>query len=96
MFGRGSVHKLSDELKLLGASRAAIICGPGRGERSASAMKAELGPLCVGVVAEAVQHVPLASVRKAQEKVIRSRLLLLLLRHTSDSTDRLVATSSRD
>jgi maleylacetate reductase len=66
MFGRGSLSRLADEVKALGAQKAMILCTP---EQRATAQVAAnlLGTLSVGIYDGAQMHVPIEGARKARD-----------------------------
>ena len=66
VFGRGSLARLTEEVKALGAQKALILCTP---EQRAQAQVAAdlLGDLSVGIYDGAQMHVPIESARKARE-----------------------------
>ncbi len=66
VFGAGAVASLGDEVAALGATRALVVCTPGRrelGERTAAA----LGARAAGVFAGAEMHVPAQVAARARE-----------------------------
>lgn len=60
LFGSGTLQQLGQEVERLGARRAMVLSTPGRGERLAQDINAQLGSLGVGICAEAVMHTPVA------------------------------------
>jgi maleylacetate reductase len=67
VFGAGTLARLADEVALLGAKRALVLCTPGQralGERAA----ALLGGRAAGVFSGAVMHVPVEAARAAREQ----------------------------
>ena len=69
VFGWGSLSRLSDEVKQLGARRALVISTPGRRDM-AQAISAQLGVLSVGVYPEAVSQVPIELVEAGCRDVV--------------------------
>lgn len=68
VFGAGTVTKVREEVEALGAKRAVVISTPTK--RNYPDQVAEIvGDLCVGVLKEAVQHVPVEVVEKSLEKI---------------------------
>jgi len=67
IFGVGSLDRLGDEVKKLGAIRALVLATP---EQRADAEDASrrLGEISAGVYAEAVMHVPIETARAAREE----------------------------
>jgi maleylacetate reductase len=70
VFGTGTLGRLADEVKRLGAGRAIILSTPEQ-QTSAEAAARQLGELAAGVFAEAVMHVPVETARKAWETADR-------------------------
>lgn len=68
VFGAGARGNVADELDRLGASRAIVISTPGRAEM-ADEIAALLGAKCVGTLASAVLHTPVAVTEAALPRV---------------------------
>ena len=67
IFGIGSIDRLADEVRRLGAHRVLILSTPAeRGLADDAARR--LGPLSAGIFAEAVMHVPIESARAARQR----------------------------
>lgn len=66
VFGRGSLGRLADEVKALGAKKALLLCTPEQREQAQVASDM-LGLLSVGIYDGAQMHVPIESARKARE-----------------------------
>ncbi len=66
VFGRGSLGRLADEVKAVGAQKALVLCTPEQ-RKQAQVAADLLGPLSVGIYDGAQMHVPLESARKARE-----------------------------
>ena len=66
VFGRGSLGRLADEVKALGAQKALVLCTPEQREQAQIASDM-LGLLSVGIYDGAQMHVPMESARKARE-----------------------------
>jgi maleylacetate reductase len=64
-FGPGEVSRLAEEIDAVGATRALVLCSPGR-DRTAHELAAALGDRCVGVLAEARMHVPVEVAARAR------------------------------
>ena len=70
IFGVGSLDRVSEEVKRLGAKRAIVLSTPEqRGESEDVARR--LGELSAGVHAQAVMHVPIETARAAREEAKR-------------------------
>src|ERR1700688_721480 len=70
IFGVGSLARVSEEVKRLGAKRAIVLSTPEqRGEAEDVARR--LGESSAGVYAEAVMHVPIETARAAREEAKR-------------------------
>jgi maleylacetate reductase len=70
IFGAGSLDRVADEVRRLGAKRAIVLSTPEqRGEAEDVARR--LGELSAGVYAEAVMHVPIETARAAREEATR-------------------------
>lgn len=70
IFGVGSLDRVAEEVKRLGARRAIVLSTPEqRGEAQDVALR--LGELSAGVYAEAVMHVPIETARAAREEAKR-------------------------
>jgi maleylacetate reductase len=65
VFARGSLNRLVDEVKALGASRALVLCTPQQRDQAETAA-ARLGPLSAGVFDGAEMHVPIETARRAR------------------------------
>ena len=57
VFGSGTLARLGDEIRALGARRALVLATP-RQAKSAETLRQDLGPLGAGIFAEAVMHTP--------------------------------------
>jgi maleylacetate reductase len=57
VFGRGTIHRVGDEVAALGAERAMVIIDPSA-KRPGELVVEELGRRCVAVFGEVAQHVP--------------------------------------
>lgn len=68
LFGVGSATHVDDEVKRLGASRALVVSTPGRGGL-AQIIAARLGPLCAGILPEAISQVPIELARRGRKQV---------------------------
>lgn len=66
VFGRGSVLRLAEEVKALGANKALVLCTPEQ-KQQAQMARALLDSACVGIYDGAQMHVPIESARKARE-----------------------------
>jgi alcohol dehydrogenase class IV len=66
VFGPGSLARLPEEIRLLGATRALVLSTP---EQAADAQRVadQLGTQAAGVFARAVMHVPIETAREARE-----------------------------
>lgn len=60
VFGAGTMRQIVQEVERFGAKRAMLLSTPGCGEEVARDLAALLGPLGVGICAEAVMHTPVA------------------------------------
>jgi maleylacetate reductase len=70
VFGAGSLVRVAEELRRLGATRAIVLSTPEqRGQAEDVARR--LGELAAGVYAEAVMHVPIETARAAREEARR-------------------------
>jgi len=70
IFGTGSLDRVAEEVKRLGAKRAIVLSTPEqRGEAEDVARR--LGELSAGMYAEAVMHVPIETARAAREEAKR-------------------------
>ncbi|GGD39973.1 maleylacetate reductase [Aureimonas glaciei] len=65
VFGLGTRKRIGAEIDRLGCRRAVIVSTPGRAEM-ARAIATEIGPSCVGVLAEAVSQVPIELAQRAR------------------------------
>src|SRR5579871_1645433 len=70
IFGVGTLERLAEEVKRLGAKRALVLATPEQ-RKDAEAASARLGEMSAGVYAEAVMHVPIETARKAREEAAR-------------------------
>ncbi len=70
IFGVGTLERLAEEVKRLGAKRALVLATPEQ-RKDAEAASARLGEMSAGVYAEAVLHVPIETARKAREEAAR-------------------------
>ena len=66
VFGSGSLGRLADEVKAIGAKKALVLCTPEQ-RKQAQVAADMLGPLSVGIYDGAQMHVPIESARKARE-----------------------------
>jgi len=66
IFGVGSLDRLSDEVKRLGARRAIVLATPDQRKDAEEAAR-RLGDVAAGIYAEAVMHVPIETARAARE-----------------------------
>jgi maleylacetate reductase len=65
VFGAGSLRSLEQEIALLGARRALVLCTPEQ-RASAELVRAVIGPRCAGIFDQAVMHVPIETARAAR------------------------------
>jgi maleylacetate reductase len=70
VFGAGSVDRLADEVKALGAKRALVLSTPGQRKLADEAAR-RLGVATAGIYAEAAMHVPVETARAARETARR-------------------------
>jgi maleylacetate reductase len=70
VFGAGSLDRLGDEVKQLGAKRAMVLSTPGQRKLADEAAR-RLGVATAGIHAEAVQHVPVETARAGREAARR-------------------------
>jgi len=70
VFGKGSLASLEEEITLLGASRALVLCTPNQ-RADADAVTRRLGSRCAGVYDRAVMHVPIETARDARAEAMR-------------------------
>src|SRR6266849_2109315 len=70
VFGPGTIDRLADEVKALGAKRALVLSTPGQRKLAAEASR-RLGVATAGIYAEAVMHVPVETARAAREMARR-------------------------
>ena len=70
IFGVGTLERLAEEVKRLGAKRALVLATPEQ-RKDAEAASQRLGEMSAGVYAEAVMHVPIETARKAREEAAR-------------------------
>src|SRR2546430_15960322 len=70
VFGVGSLDRLSDEVRRLGAERALVLATPGQ-RRIADEAATGLRSPAAGVYAEAGMHVPVGIVRAGRESAAR-------------------------
>lgn len=66
VFGAGKAGEIAREVERLGATRALVVCTPGR-RAMAEKVVEQLGARCVGMLAEAVSQVPIELARRGQE-----------------------------
>jgi len=66
VFAPGSVARLADEVRALGARRALVLCTPQQREQAQQAERL-LGPLAAGIFDGAAMHVPIEVARRARE-----------------------------
>src|SRR5258706_15478831 len=72
VFGAGSVKRLSDVLKALGARRVLLVTTEGRNESDDGArVRAALGSTLVSTFPEVTSHVPVPSVQRAVQQARR-------------------------
>ena len=75
VFGAGKLKEVRKEVELLGLQNVLIICTPGEHEVTiANQVATLLGNRCHGVYAEAVQHVPIESVKKSVDFVTKQKV----------------------
>lgn len=67
IFGPGTVDRVADEVRRLGCTRALVVSTPGRGGL-AEAVAGRLGPLCAGLLPEAVSQVPIELARRGRAR----------------------------
>jgi maleylacetate reductase len=70
VFGAGTVDRLADEVKALGAKRALVLSTPGQRKLADEAAR-RLGVATAGIYAEAAMHVPVETARAAREMARR-------------------------
>ena len=70
IFGTGSLDRVAEEVKRLGAKRAIVLSTPEQ-RSEAEDVARRLGELSAGVYAEAVMHVPIETARAAREEAKR-------------------------
>jgi alcohol dehydrogenase class IV len=70
IFGAGSLDRLPDEIRLLGASRAVVLATRGQRDQ-AQAVATRIGARAAGVFAQATMHVPIATAQAAREEAKR-------------------------
>jgi maleylacetate reductase len=70
VFGAGTVDRLADEVKALGAKRALVLSTPGQRKLADEASR-RLGVATAGIYAEAAMHVPVETARAARETARR-------------------------
>ena len=70
VFGAGTIDRLSDEVKALGAKRALVLSTPGQRKLADEAAR-RLGVATAGIYAEAAMHVPVETARAARETARR-------------------------
>ncbi len=70
VFGPGTIDRLADEVKALGAKRALVLSTPGQ-RKLADEVSRRLGVATAGIYAEAVMHVPVETARAAREMARR-------------------------
>jgi maleylacetate reductase len=66
IFGVGSLDRLPEEVKRLGAARAIVLATPQQ-RSDAEEVSRRLGDMAAGIYAEAVMHVPIETARAARE-----------------------------
>jgi maleylacetate reductase len=66
IFGVGSLGRLAEEVKRLGARRALVLATPEQGSFAEDAAR-RLGEMTAGIFAEAMMHVPIETARAARE-----------------------------
>ncbi|WP_396331110.1 maleylacetate reductase [Burkholderia anthina] len=66
IFGAGSLARVEEEVKALGARKALVLCTPEQ-EAQATEVAHLLGPLSAGVFPEARMHVPIETARRARD-----------------------------
>ena len=71
IFGCGSIQKVKEEVKSLGAKRALVLCTPEQREL-AEKVAEHLGDLFAGIFDRAVMHVPIETAREAREVAKKS------------------------
>jgi maleylacetate reductase len=69
-FGVGSLERLPEEVRALGAARALVVCTPEQREL-ADRVASHMGDRCAGIFPNAVMHVPIEVAREAREYAIR-------------------------
>src|SRR5260370_22809017 len=70
IFGVGTLDRLAEEVKRLGAKRALVLATQEQGKDAEDASR-RLGDMSAGVYADAVMHVPIEAARKAREEAKR-------------------------
>lgn len=65
VFAHGAFQRLADEVELLGARRALVLCTPYQLEQAEAAVRM-LGPLSAGIFSGAEMHVPIETARQAR------------------------------
>ncbi|GAB2886662.1 maleylacetate reductase [Paralcaligenes ginsengisoli] len=70
IFGLGALRALEQEIDLLGAHRALVLCTPGQ-RKQAEHVAQILGARAAGIYDRAVMHVPMDTVREARETARR-------------------------
>src|SRR6266853_1435364 len=70
IFGVGTLDRLAEEVKRLGAKRALVLATPEQRKDAEDASR-RLGDMSAGVYADAVMHVPIETARKAREEAKR-------------------------
>jgi maleylacetate reductase len=70
IFGPGTLDKLAEQVKWLGAKRALVLSTPGQRKLADEASR-RLGVATAGIYAEAVMHVPVETARAARETARR-------------------------
>jgi maleylacetate reductase len=70
IFGAGSLERLPEEIRHLGASRALVLATPEQCDQ-AQAVAGRIGSRAVGVYAQATMHVPIATADAAREEAKR-------------------------
>ena len=70
LFGPDRIACLREEVERLGARRALVLSTPGKRALAEDAAR-RLGPLCAGILARAVMHVPIEVAREGREEARR-------------------------
>lgn len=72
VFGRGAIRQTADELRLLGATRALVLCTPHQ-RADAEALAHRLGSLSAGVFDGATMHTPVEVTARAVQALAHAR-----------------------